>query len=65
MSNPADLNVVPQPDTNKDYFNFKATGLKIDQTYAIKFQEHLRLDIHFQQQELQQLLRQQDFIQFN
>ncbi len=23
---------------NKDYFNFKATGLKIDQTYAIKFQ---------------------------
>ena len=38
MSNPADLNVVPQPDTNKDYFNFKATGLKIDQTYAIKFQ---------------------------
>ena len=38
MSNPADLNVVTQPDTNKDYFNFKATGLKIDQTYAIKFQ---------------------------
>lgn len=38
MTNPADLNVVPQPDTDKNYFNFKATGLKIDQTYAIKFQ---------------------------
>jgi hypothetical protein len=38
MSNPADLNVVPQPDTDKNYFNFKATNLKIDQTYAIKFQ---------------------------
>ena len=38
MSNPADLNVVTQPDTDKNYFNFKATGLKIDQTYAIKFQ---------------------------
>ena len=38
MSNPADLNVVPQPDTNKDYFNFKATNLKINETYAIKFQ---------------------------
>jgi hypothetical protein len=38
MSNPADLNTVPQPDTNKNYFNFKATGLKIDTNYAIKFQ---------------------------
>ena len=38
MSNPADLNVVPQPDTNKNYFNFKATNLKINETYAIKFQ---------------------------
>ena len=38
MSNPADLNTVPQPNTDKNYFNFKATGLKIDQTYAIKFQ---------------------------
>jgi len=38
MSNPADLNVVSQPDTNKDYFNFKATNLKINETYAIKFQ---------------------------
>lgn len=38
MSNPADLNVVSQPDTDKNYFNFKATNLKIDQTYAIKFQ---------------------------
>jgi len=35
---PLDLQVVQQPDTNKDYFNFKATGLKIDKTYAIKFQ---------------------------
>jgi hypothetical protein len=38
MSNPADLNIVSQPDTNKNYFNFKATNLKINQTYAIKFQ---------------------------
>jgi hypothetical protein len=38
MSNPSDLNIVPQPDTNKDYFNFKAIGLKIDENYAIKFQ---------------------------
>jgi hypothetical protein len=38
MSNPVDLNTVPQPDTDKNYFNFKATGLKIDTNYAIKFQ---------------------------
>jgi len=38
MTNPADLNVVPQPDTNKNYFNFKAANLKINETYAIKFQ---------------------------
>jgi hypothetical protein len=38
MSNPADLNTVSQPDTDKNYFNFKATGLKIDTSYAIKFQ---------------------------
>ena len=38
MSNPSDLNIVTQPDTNKDYFNFKAIGLKIDENYAIKFQ---------------------------
>jgi hypothetical protein len=38
MSNPSDLNIVPQADTNKDYFNFKAAGLKIDRNYAIKFQ---------------------------
>jgi len=38
MANPADLNVVSQPDTDKNYFNFKATGLKIDTNYAIKFQ---------------------------
>ena len=38
MSNPADLNVVPQPDTDKNYFNFKAANLKINETYAIKFQ---------------------------
>ena len=35
---PLDLQIVQQPDTNKDYFNFKATGLKIDKSYAIKFQ---------------------------
>ena len=38
MSNPADLNVVTQPDTDKNYFNFKATNLKVNKTYAIKFQ---------------------------
>ena len=38
MTNPADLNVVPQPDTDKNYFNFKAANLKINETYAIKFQ---------------------------
>jgi len=37
-SKPLDLQIVQQPDTNKDYFNFKATGLKIDTSYAIKFQ---------------------------
>jgi hypothetical protein len=38
MANPADLNVVSQPDTDKNFFNFKATNLKINETYAIKFQ---------------------------
>lgn len=38
MANPADLNITPQPDTDKNYFNFKAAGLKIDKSYAIKFQ---------------------------
>ena len=38
MANPADLNITPQPDTNKNFFNFKAVGLKIDKTYAVKFQ---------------------------
>ena len=35
---PIDLQITSQPDTDKDYFNFKATGLKIDKTYAFKFQ---------------------------
>jgi hypothetical protein len=35
---PSDLQTSPQPDTDKDYFNFKATGLKINRPYAIKFQ---------------------------
>ena len=35
---PVDLQITPQPDTDKNYFNFKATGLKIDESYAIKFQ---------------------------
>ena len=38
MANPADLNITPQPDTDKNFFNFKAVGLKINKTYAIKFQ---------------------------
>lgn len=35
---PSDLQITPQPDTDKNYFNFKAAGLKIDTNYAIKFQ---------------------------
>jgi hypothetical protein len=35
---PSDLQTTSQPDTDKDYFNFKAAGLKIDRSYAIKFQ---------------------------
>jgi hypothetical protein len=35
---PADLLIVAQPDTNKNYFNFKATGLKLDKSYSLKFQ---------------------------
>jgi hypothetical protein len=35
---PKDLQTTPQPDTDKNYFNFKATGLKINESYAIKFQ---------------------------
>jgi hypothetical protein len=38
MANPADLNITPQPDTDKNFFNFKAVGLKINKTYAIKYQ---------------------------
>ena len=38
MSNPADLNITPQPDTDKNFFNFKAVGLKLNKTYAVKFQ---------------------------
>jgi hypothetical protein len=30
---PSDLQTTPQPDTDKDYFNFKAAGLKIDEGY--------------------------------
>lgn len=35
---PKDLQVTPQPDTDKNYFNFKAVGLKTNQAYSIKFQ---------------------------
>jgi hypothetical protein len=35
---PSDLQTTPQPDTDKDFFNFKAAGLKINKNYAIKFQ---------------------------
>lgn len=35
---PKDLQISDQPQIDKNYFNFKATGLKIDQNYAIKFQ---------------------------
>jgi hypothetical protein len=37
-NNPADIQVVQQPDSNKDYFNFKATNLKIDTPHFITFQ---------------------------
>lgn len=37
-TNPSDLQIVSQPNTNKDYFNFKAIGLKVNETYSIKFQ---------------------------
>ncbi len=35
---PKDLQTTSQPDTDKDYFNFKATDLKLGTQYAIKFQ---------------------------
>lgn len=35
---PKDLQISPQPDTDKNYFNFKATGLKLDTSYNLKFQ---------------------------
>ena len=35
---PKDLQLTPQPDTDKNYFNFKAVGLKPGQQYSIKFQ---------------------------
>jgi hypothetical protein len=37
-NNPADIQVVKQPDSNKDYFNFKATNLRIDTPHFITFQ---------------------------
>ena len=37
-TNPIDLQIVPQPSTDKNYFNFKATNLKIDEDYYLKFQ---------------------------
>lgn len=38
MPNYSDLNITPEPNIDKNFFNFKATNLKIDKTYAIKFQ---------------------------
>jgi len=38
MPNYSDLNITPGPDIDKNFFNFKATNLKIDKIYAIKFQ---------------------------
>ena len=35
---PKDLQLTPQPDTDKNYFNFKAVGLRPGQEYSIKFQ---------------------------
>jgi len=38
MPNYSDLNITPEPNIDKNFFNFKATNLKIAKTYAIKFQ---------------------------
>jgi len=38
QSVPSDLQVQEQTQTDKNFFNFKAAGLKIDKNYAIKFQ---------------------------
>jgi len=38
MPNYSDLNITPEPNIDKNFFNFKATNLKINKTYAIKFQ---------------------------
>lgn len=35
---PADLQIQPQTQVDKNYYNFKATGLKIDKNYSVKFQ---------------------------
>lgn len=35
---PKDLQVSDQPQTDKNYFNFKSTGLKLNTKYSIKFQ---------------------------
>ena len=35
---PNDLAIVPQTSTDKNYFNVKAVGLKIDQSYSFQFQ---------------------------
>lgn len=35
---PPDLQIVAVPDTNKNYFNFTVTGLKISSNYAFQFQ---------------------------
>jgi hypothetical protein len=35
---PGDLQITPQPNTDKDFFNFQAAGLKIKKKYQIKFQ---------------------------
>lgn len=35
---PSDLQIQQQPQTNKNFFNFKATGLKISKNYVIQFQ---------------------------
>lgn len=37
-TNPKDLQISAQPDTDKNYFNFKAAGLKLDTPYDITFQ---------------------------
>jgi hypothetical protein len=38
QSIPQDLQIIEQPQTDKNFYNFKAAGLKLDTKYTVKFQ---------------------------